>query len=518
MRNLSAGNRKDFTIFAMVIILIIGVFIVGLNVVLAKDGKEYTLDESTIVFDKDYNIIELEQKSKIYQKWDGNLYLKTRNEEFILGKNAICYSKSKNKLNIYGDSFEVVKGGDITKYLEQNEIIDLSQNRFLKLEDRKYLVIGNDIKNTTGSIDTKNFLIVHLDKTGDTLLSNYELNMKTIKPLKIKTASYEFDIANEKLIYGEEEIDLKKIIGSTNEYREVKQEIKTASEQEEDKEEEENTHINQIEGKDLVQSAQSQNSPSNFENQPNYLPQSQSQTQNGGQAASNIQTQTQTTTTNNSQQSIQIQNQTQTTTNINKEENKKENQNKTPLAKSINLRAITARSSSLDVQYAILDAENKYQTVYLDLQGDIQKTIALDKTQKNYLITGLTPNTEYKVTLAYKEILENNEIVDGIEDTIIVRTSKISDSITIDKIAQNKLYFTYKMDPNYVYEAAKIALYVGNEKINEVDVDISSAITANGWISSMEFDYGSEIVLKLENAIYEGQEVRRDLQAKVKLY
>ena len=298
----------------------------------------------------------------------------------------------------------------------------------------------------------------------------------------------------------------------------MKQEIKTASEQEEDKEEEENTQINQIEGKDLVQSAQSQNSPSNFENQPNYLPQSQSQTQNGGQAASNIQTQTQTTTTNNSQQSIQIQNQTQTTTNINKEENKKENQNKTPLAKSINLRAITARSSSLDVQYAILDAENKYQTVYLDLQGDIQKTIALDKTQKNYLITGLTPNTEYKVTLAYKEILENNEIVDGIEDTIIVRTSKISDSITIDKIAQNKLYFTYKMDPNYVYEAAKIALYVGNEKINEVDVDISSAITANGWISSMEFDYGSEIVLKLENAIYEGQEVRRDLQAKVKLY
>ena len=40
-----------------------------------------------------------------------------------------------------------------------------------------------------------------------------------------------------------------------------------------------------------------------------------------------------------------------------------------------------------DMLQKILDAENKYQTVYLDLQGDIQKTIALDKTQKNYLIS-----------------------------------------------------------------------------------------------------------------------------------
>lgn len=60
MRKLSAGNRKEFTIFAMIIILIIGVFIVGLNVVMAKEGKEYTVNESSIVFDKEYNIIELD--------------------------------------------------------------------------------------------------------------------------------------------------------------------------------------------------------------------------------------------------------------------------------------------------------------------------------------------------------------------------------------------------------------------------------------------------------------------------
>lgn len=510
MRNISSGNRKEFTIFAMVIILIIGVFIVGLNVVLAKETKEYTISTSTIVFDEEYNIIELEQSAKIYKKWDGNLYLKTKEQEFKLGKNAICYSKNKNRLNIYGDTFEVVKGGEITKYLEQNEIIDLSQDKFFKLEDRKYLVVGNSIKNATGSIDTSNFLIVQLDKTGDTLLSNDELNMKTIKPLKIKTGSYEFDIANEKLIFGEEEIDLKKIIGSTNEYKEIKQEI-NESQDDEIKDEEKDMQIEQIESKNLVQSAQSGQVVPN--NQFSY----DAQTQSGMQVINNQQTQT-VTSSNNMQQSIQIQNQTQTTTNINQNESKEQSQNKLPLAKSINLRGIVAKSTSLDVQYAILDTENKYQTVYLDIQGDVQKTIALDKTQRNYLITGLTPNTEYKVTLAYREILENNEIVDGVEDTIIVRTSKILDSITIDKIAQNKLYFTYKMDPDFVYESGKIALYVGNEKQGEIDIDISAALSSNGWTAVMEYNYGSEIVLKLENAIYEGQEVKRDLQKKIKLY
>lgn len=507
MRKLSAGNRKEFTIFAMIIILIIGVFIVSLNVVMAKEGKEYTVNESSIVFDKEYNIIELDQKAKIYKKWDGNLYLKTNEEEFKLGINAICYSKNKNRLNIYGDTFEVVKDGEIIKYLEQNEIVDLSQDKFFKLEDRKYLVIGNSIKNTTGSIDTSNFLMVQLDKTGDTLLSNYELNMKTIKPLKLKTGSYEFDIANEKLIFGEEEIDLKKIIGSTNEYKEIKQEIKDV--QDDEIEEETDMQIEQIGSKDLVQSTQS--GQIDESNQFGY----ESQTQTGSQIINNMQTQT-STSTNNVQQSIQIESKTQN--NINNNESKNQSKNKLPLAKSINLRSIITKSSSLDVQYAILDAENKYQTVYLDIQGDIQKTIALDKTQRNYLITGLTPNTEYKVTLAYKEILENGEVVDGVEDTMIVRTSKILDSINVNKIAQNKLYFTYKMDPNYVYESGKIALYVGNEKQSEIDIDVSAALSPNGWTSYMEYDYGSEIVFKLENAIYEGQEVKRDLQKKIKLY
>ena len=45
-----------------------------------------------------------------------------------------------------------------------------------------------------------------------------KINLKTITPTKLSTSEYTFDIANEILKFGELNIDLKKIIGSTNQY------------------------------------------------------------------------------------------------------------------------------------------------------------------------------------------------------------------------------------------------------------------------------------------------------------
>lgn len=556
MRAISAGNRKMFTIFAVVIVLIIGVLVVGLSSVLATDKKEYTVSENSMTFDNENELIELKKEGKIYKRWDGNFYLKVGDEETLLGRQAIVYIPNRNKLTVYGTSFEVKTEGDITKVTEENEISDLDQSRFFKLEDRKYLVVGEGIKNQTGSITTQGFLIVQLDKAGNTMLTNQELSMKTIKPIILKTEDYEFDVANEKLIFGEEEIDLKKIIGSSNEYKEVKKQDDTTNTTEENKAEEvetAETEVDSLEGNMPIQN--SQNNPVNPDEQTNnsnmngQIPNNENaqnaENSNNGNisnAGNSNNGSTQNVINNNGGNAQNTGNttndgNTNNTGNANNAGNSQNGQiigsdpnagtsdktedsqeNKTPLAKSINLRGITAKSSSLDIQYAILDPENKYQTIFLDVTGDIQKTIALDKNQRNYLITGLTPNTEYKVTLAYKEILEDNTIVDGIEDTMIVRTSKISDTLTITKIAQNKLYFNYKMDKDYVYEAGKIAFYLDGEKQEEIDIDVEKAVSSSGWTASFNYSYGNEIILKLEGATYEGKEVSRQLQAKLKMY
>ncbi|MCI8444616.1 MAG: hypothetical protein HFJ37_05670 [Clostridia bacterium] len=495
MRTLSAGNKKVFTIFAAIIVLIIGVLVVALSCVLTIDKEDYTIQANSIVFDKENNAMEVKENGTIYQKWDQNYYLKMGKEEYALGKQAIVYLPNRNKVYVYGNTFEVQPKGEITKITKETEIGDLKRDRFFKLEDRKYLVVGAEIKNQTESIRTKNYLMIQLDKSGNTLLSNQEVNMKTIKPMIITTSTYQFDVANEKLYFGEEEIDLKKIIGSSNEYKEVEKQINDTEEEKKD--------IQQIEGNEPIQNNQNNKENQNSGNNPNGA--------NGSYPSHNKQDQI-NAGGNGQAGGIQVGN------GQNQNQNQNQSQNKTPLSKSINLRGITPRSSSLDIQYAILDPENKYQTIILDIQGDIQKTIALDKTQRNYIVTGLTPNSEYKVTLAYKEILTNNTVVDGIEDTMIVRTSKVSDSITITKMAQNRLYFTYKMDKNYVYESAKIGFYLDGAKQGEMDIDIQAAVSSQGWSTSIEYSYGNEMILKLENVRYEGKEIKRDLQAKLKMY
>lgn len=109
--------------------------------------------------------------------------------------------------------------------------------------------------------------------------------------------------------------------------------------------------------------------------------------------------------------------------------------NQTPLSKSVSLRGAIATSSYIDIEYAVQDPQNRYQTVYAFVEAvGYENTIALDKNATTYRLTDLEPNTEYKITLGYKEITEDNEVVDNIEDVLSVRTTKINASIDITRV------------------------------------------------------------------------------------
>ena len=82
------------------------------------------------------------------------------------------------------------------------------------------MIIDRTIESKSSSFVTSNYLIVNLDKLGNATLLNDKTSYKTIVPTVLRTSAYSFDIANEKLNFGGEDIDLKKIIGSTNEYDE----------------------------------------------------------------------------------------------------------------------------------------------------------------------------------------------------------------------------------------------------------------------------------------------------------
>ena len=490
MRSLAAGNKKRFAIFAIIIIIIIILLITCLRLALNHEVEEYRIESNVTLYDSEYEPLQPEEAGTITKKWDGNYYLTldNTNETYKLNPEVVSYNGNNSQVTLYGDVFKVLLDGQVEKYSKDTTIRNTSEDAFYKIADRQYLMISNSIKNESVSISTSKYLYIIIDKSGNTLLLNNEIYARTINPIVLSTSSYRFDIANEKLIVGNEEINLKDIIGSTNEY----------VEKEEEKDMDWQNLIPEYNG------GTSENGSDNSGNGQN-ADGSVINNQGGAQSGTNAGT---SGNAGNGGDTI-----------IN---NSNSSTNQTPLSKSVSLRWAIATSSYIDIEYAVQDPQNRYQTVYAFVEAvGYENTIALDKNATTYRLTDLEPNTEYKITLGYKEITEDNEVVDNIEDVLSVRTTKINASIDITRVGtgSKKVYFNLKLDKNYAFDYAKIALYVDGVKESDMDVNLTQAVKTDGWSNVLTYEnYGSEITVQLEGTSHDGSVVNTNIQAKYRNY
>lgn len=497
MRALAAGNKKRFALFAIIIITIIILLITSLRLALKHEPEQYKIESNITLYDSDYVPIKTEEEATINKKWDGNYYLTLNNSKstYKLNKKVVSFNETKSKVTLYGEVFKVLFDGQVEKYVKDTEIKNNSGDQFYKIADRQYLLISDSIRNESGSISTSKYLYVIIDKSGNTLILNNQIYAKTINPIVLTTSSYKFDIANEKLLVGSNEIDLKKIIGSSNEYKE----------KEPEEEPEENRNEDKEDSKDKVEHEQNNNNNGN----------QNSNIQNGeGTAVGNQNTQNNQNNNSNSGSNVQGGGQSGGITNS--------NTNKTPLSKSVSLRGAIATSSYIDIEYAVQDPEHKYQTVYAFVEAvGYENMIALDKNATTYRLTDLEPNTEYKITLGYKQITADNEIEDQIEDVLSVRTTRLNAKLDITKVlaGKQKVYFNLKLDQNYAFDYAKVALYVDGMKESDIVVNLTEAAKADGWSNVLTFEnYGSEIVLQVEGTSHDGTPVSTNIQAKYRNY
>ena len=490
MRSLAAGNKKRFAIFAIIIIIIIILLITCLRLALNHEVEEYRIESNVTLYDSEYEPLQPEEAGTIIKKWDGNYYLTldNTNETYKLNPEVVSYNGNNSQVTLYGDVFKVLLDGQVEKYSKDTTIRNTSEDAFYKIADRQYLMISNSIKNESGSISTSKYLYIIIDKSGNTLLLNNEIYARTINPIVLSTSSYRFDIANEKLIVGNEEINLKDIIGSTNEY----------VEKEEEKDMDWQNLIPEYNG------GTSENGSDNSGNGQN-ADGSVINNQGGAQSGTNAGT---SGNAGNGGDTI-----------IN---NSNSSTNQTPLSKSVSLRGAIATSSYIDIEYAVQDPQNRYQTVYAFVEAvGYENTIALDKNATTYRLTDLEPNTEYKITLGYKEITEDNEVVDNIEDVLSVRKTKINASIDISRVGTGSkiVYFNLKLDQNYAFDYAKIALYVDGVKESDMAVNLTQAVKTDGWSNVLTYEnYGSEITVQLEGTSHDGSVVNTNIQAKYRNY
>ncbi len=451
MRSLKVGNEKNFLVFAIVVIIIVVLLIVCLKQVLGISKIIYTVDSDTFLYDNENNPIKVEEETIIQKKWNDNYFLKIKDKFTNLGSQVITYDTKKETTNIYGKIYRIFTDASVEKLNGHNEILDISEDKIYKLDDRKYLIVGSIITNDVSTLNTKNYLLVYLDKAGNTLLLNNELNLKTIKPITIKTKTFTFNVSNEKMIVNEVEIDLKKIIGSTNEYIEK-----------------------------VVPVVEDDKSDESIQNGPI-------------QGSQNI---------NNNKNNIETDS----------------SDTYVELERNISIKPVSVGSSYVDITYNVQDPESRYETVYILVEGDITKTISLDKSLSNYKVTGLTPNVQYKLILGAKEINKIGERIDIISDIFYVRTLKVATELKIEKVTAGQIFFNFIMDLSYALDSADIVLYIDGKKEDTKKIDLDMFILNNNYKDSFNYTYGNEIVLRVENAKYNNTEIITNIEAKFKNY
>lgn len=494
MRKLNNKNKIYIVIFTIIILIIIGILIFSLTLSQKKLKEVYSISTNSVVFDSESNLIDTSSGGEVVKKWDDLYYYIDKDDiSYELGKTSVIYEKSKDEIQIFGDNYQVYSNGSTVKNNDTTVISDIKKVSFYKLSDRVYLIVSPEIYNKDKSIYTSKYLIVYIDKKGNASVLNDSVNLKTINPMSLVFDDYTFDIANEKLMFDDEIIDLKQIIGSTNEYVPVEKEEETETEIDVDMKDfvnKYNSLVNSFQQytENTVLSVGSNQAVSNN----NFVVSDGSGSGSGSGSSSN------SGSGNKVQNSLNI-------------------------MKKVSLRGSISYPSFIDVSYVVTDLEDKYQAVYLLVTGvidDVQTTekIILDKYATSYRINGLSPKHEYSISLGYVERIKgvdgNYSPSDVIEDVINVRTTKSDIKLSIEKISKGYVYFNVKMTNNYALESGSIALYSDGVFLSKVHINIDESLKSSGFSSKIPLSDGSIMELKLEDAVYSGKNVDLNIKKK----
>ena len=477
-KNKQKGNGGLFLLLTVVVIVIVAIFTYFIYLYTTIDKKEYEVQIGSVIYDKNLEYIKVEGPAYITQKLDKNYYLYEEvNEEtrkYNLGKNAVLYKEGDLYLYIYGTAYQVLSTGDIDTHTGETKVPKASPTKFFKLDDRKYLMVDQEIKTSNSDVlNTKDYVIINMDKKGNPSFSNHEVDFKTISQTVVMGSIFSFDVANEKLTYDKSEIDLKNIIGSSNEYEPpVKEEIDYTDEKLE-----------------AIQNNIQENADAIVGYYDQYF-------------------RDVTTSVNNLTQSV-----------IGANNNALIGANKNEVyydfVKWLTLKSVTPKVASIEVEYSVFDPSDEYQVVYIVVDGpdptkdangnDMDtKQYSLNKNDSKYVIRELKPNTPYTVSLKYVKVGTAEEVT---QDSVIVTTGDDAYTIQVTKItyreaddgaggvtANYTIDYEMTLNPEYIFEEAKINLY--GQNFNGTEYEPAGAPVK------------SETILKkdiLESGIYKGK-------------
>lgn len=403
LRKYDLRNKRSFLIVGIIAIILIVIFSFFIYKFIKIGNVEYKLDSGTVIMDNNNDSMVLKENATLKMKWTGNYYLKfdDSKKEEVLSPNVISYDDGK--IYLYGKFFEVRNKDDIVITKDETKIDNISTPRFYKIEDRKYLLVSGSIISSDSQISANDFLLVELDKSGNAKLTNNKVNLKTISKTTLVTSTYEFDINNELLKFGDDTIDLKKIIGTSNQYKE-----------DDSKGSGDGTEDGTGDG---------------------------TGTGNGGGNATG-QTNTGNVVTPDSKGEV-----------VNNKDNKINNDNKPddtkkPQATVTSVVGVTASYNNINANYVIYDPYNNYTSTFVEVRnssGALIKKVNMSKSGNSVILDNLDYNSTYTLLFKYSYTENGEEKYNTYyEETVNTKSPKYY--ITLNKVSNISKTVSYNVN------------------------------------------------------------------------
>lgn len=435
-RKYDIRNKKNFVLILVLSIAVICIFSLFIYKYKQAGKIEYLIETGSVIQDTDKNFINVEADATLKIRWNDNYYLIYQDKKINLGKKVIVYNTITGGMKLYGNFYEIEENGKIVDYKDETVLANTTDTKFYKLADREYLLVDRRISSMDGSIEADNYLLVELDKLGNAKLSNYKLNLKTITPTVLVTSKYRFDIANEILNFGAYDIDLKKILGSSNQYK---------PEEDDDSDGEGGT------GTGTGTGSGTGTGDGNG---------------NGNGSGSGTGTGMGTGDGTGGSGDVINNNESGNITDIEQIKDK---------TKMTSIVRFTEGLTQIDFDYVIYDPYNEYKSVYAEIikpESESIEVIHLSKNDTHMVLNNLLANTEYKVKFIYTTLdSETNKLVSTTFEELTLKTKMPVYKIGVQKVSKFYNYITYEVFLQEGYSIDKVNVNLSFDYTEVVDTE-----------------------------------------------
>lgn len=454
-REYNLKNKINFVVIGVLSILIIIIFSLFIIKFVSIKKVEYSLNKGTVLFDVDYNKLNIDKSVIMKLKWNGNYYISSEDNDTILGRRVVAYNELTKNLDLYGKYYEILSNGEVNIDKDITNINTQSESKFYKLEDRKYLLVDRSIRSSDGALDTSNYLIVELDKQGNALLLNNEVHYKTLSEAIINTSSYSFDVANEILSFGEDKIDLKQIIGSSNQYKPS-----------------DSTDGTDGNGGTGGNGGSGNGSGSGIGGNGTGG--------NGGTATGD------NGVINNGETGDDV----------------------VIKKKKTSVLSVSPSIDSISVDYFVYDPNDEYKSVYVIVSDGVNSnTVYLSKSNTNIILNGLKMGTKYNLKFMFSYLDSEGKMLSDSFSEIDVSTVYPSYQVSLVKVSKvsNELSYRISLDSRYTIDKANVSLIIDDVVVDSKSVSVSE--NAKSVVDSFvlpNIDKGSVVVIRLNSVSSNG--------------